>query len=172
MADIGVSEAALYPQIRLTARWGQTSVDPGDLFSYSASGWTVAPQVHLPLVGRAALKAEIRRTVAEARRADARYRSVVVRAFSEAADALAALESADAEIALQAEAVRLSEEALSLERRSYQLGAGRLPDVISAQRQASLARLSAVRAEAQRVRAIIRLSAAFAFAPDALTLAP
>ncbi len=167
-AEIGVRTANLYPQIRLSARLTQTTLQPEDLFSYSSSGWSFGPQLSLPLFRNGALKADVQRAEAEARRADARYRATVLRAFGEVADAMASLESAETELALQLNARDLAEEALRLERRNYELGGGRLLDVLTAQRQASLARLSFVRATARRLRAIVRLSSATAFSPDAL----
>lgn len=168
VAQIGVRTADLYPRISLSARLVQTSLSPEDLFSYDASGWSFGPSVSLPLFHNGALEANVRRAEAEARRADARYRAVVLRAFGEVADAMASVQSTREEFDLQNLARAAAEEALRLERRNYEVGGGRLLDVLAAQRQAGLSRLSALRSQVRHVQATVRLSSATAFSEEAL----
>ncbi len=161
-ADIGVRVANQFPQVRLSANYAQTALDPDTLFSYASSGWALGPALTLPIFRGGVLRADVRRAQAEARRADARYRATVLRAFGEVADALSGLAAAEAELSLRNEALTLAEENLRLARRAYELGAGRLPDVLDAQRQANLARRARAQAEAGRLLAIVRLSSATA----------
>jgi NodT family efflux transporter outer membrane factor (OMF) lipoprotein len=162
MANIGVAEARLYPDISLTADFALIALHPEDLFEYSSSGWSFGPQVHIPLFGGDASRSRIREAEAEARLADARYRATVLRAFGEVADALAALANAEDEVQLQQAAVELADENLALARRAYEIGAGDLGDVIDAQRQLSAAHRGEAEALGRRIDAVIRLYAATA----------
>jgi outer membrane protein TolC len=148
--------------VRLSANYAQTALDPDTLFSYASSGWALGPALTVPIFRGGVLRADVRRAQAEARRADARYRATVLRAFGEVADALSGLAAAEAGRSLSNEALALAEENLRLARRAYELGAGRLPDVLDAQRQANLARRARAQAEAGRLLAIVRLSSATA----------
>ncbi|MBU6320905.1 MAG: hypothetical protein KGS00_14810, partial [Alphaproteobacteria bacterium] len=47
-----------------------------------------------------------------------------------------------------------------LERKTYELGAGQLPEVITAQRLAAFAEIAVIRAKTQRLRSYIRYFAA------------
>src|SRR5690606_36643199 len=65
-ADIGVRVANLYPQVRLSADYAQTALDPDVLFEYSAAGWSVGPRISLPLLSGGARRADVRRAEREA----------------------------------------------------------------------------------------------------------
>src|SRR5690606_29416630 len=67
VADIGVATAALYPDVRLTAALTQTSVEPGDLFRYDASGWNFGAGLTAPLFHGGTLSAERRAAQEEAK---------------------------------------------------------------------------------------------------------
>lgn len=164
-ADIGVRVANLYPQVRLSGNYAQTSLDPETLFQYSAAGWGVGPSVSAPLFNGGALRADVRRAEAEARRADARYRATVMRAFGQVIDAYSALAAAETESAIVNETVALAMENLRLSRRAYEVGAGAIPDVLDAQRQSNVARRAQVRATASHLLALARLYGALAQPP-------
>jgi NodT family efflux transporter outer membrane factor (OMF) lipoprotein len=161
-ADIGVRIANLYPQVRLSGNYAQTSLDPETLFQYSSAGWGLGPSISAPLFNGGALRADVRRAEADARRADARYRATVLRAFGQVMDAYSALAAAESESAMVDETVALAVENLRLSRRAYEVGAGAIPDVLDAQRQANLARRTQVRATASQLLALARLHGSLA----------
>ncbi len=159
-ADIGVRVANLYPQVRLSADYAQTALDPEVLFEYAAAGWSVGPRISLPLFSGGARRADVRRAEAEAMRADARYRATVLRAFGQVIDAYADVAATQTERELREEGAALAGESLRLARRAYEAGAGTLPEVIDAQRQANLARRAQARARGAHLLAIARLCTA------------
>lgn len=159
-AERALAASALYPHIRIGARSVQTALSPEDLFGYSATGWSFGPSLSLPLFNRKGLHANVSRADAEIARADARLQSTVLKAFAEAADALSAIEAGEDDVRLQERARDLAVETLRLERRNYELGAGQLPEVITAQRQAAFAEIALIRARTQRLRAYVRFFAA------------
>lgn len=161
-ADIGVRVANLYPQVRLSGSYAQTSLDPETLFQYSSAGWGLGPSVSAPLFNGGVLRADVRRAEAEARRADARYRATVLRAFGQVIDAYSALAAAESESAMVSETVAFAMENLRLSRRAYEVGAGAIPDVLDAQRQANIARRAQVRATASHLLALARLHGSLA----------
>lgn len=165
-ADIGVRVANLYPQIRLSGDYAQTSLSPDTLFQYSSAGWSLGPTIRLPLFNGGLLRAEVRRAEAEARRADARYRATVLRAFGQVTDAYVEVALAAEQRDLLGQSVALAEENLRLNRRAYETGAGTLLGVIDAQRQANLARRAQVRAVGAHLTAIARLYSAVSTAPQ------
>nr|WP_281721301.1 efflux transporter outer membrane subunit [Nitrosomonas nitrosa] len=165
-ADIGVRVANLYPQVRLSGNYAQTSLDPETLFQYSSAGWGLGPSISAPLFNGGALRADVRRAEAEARRADARYRATVLRAFGQVIDSYSAVAAAESESALVNETVTLARENLRLSRRAYEVGAGDLPDVLDAQRQANIARRALIRATASHLLALARLHASLALPHD------
>ncbi len=164
-ADIGVRVADLYPQIRLSGDYTQTSLSPDTLFQYSSAGWSLGPSIRLPLFNGGSLRAEVRRAEAEARRADARYRATVLRAFGQVTDAYVEVALAGEQRDLLRQSLVLAEENLRLSRRAYETGAGTLLDVIDAQRQANLARRAHVRAVGAHLTAIARLYSAVSTVP-------
>ncbi|MEZ5994171.1 MAG: efflux transporter outer membrane subunit [Hyphomonadaceae bacterium] len=164
-ADIGVRVASLYPQIRLSGDYTQTSLRPDTLFQYSSAGWSLGPTIRLPLFNGGSLRAEVRRAEADARRADARYRATVLRAFGQVTNAYVEVALAAEQRDLLGQSLALAEENLRLSRRAYETGAGTLLGVIDAQRQANLARRAHVRAVGGHLAAIAKLYSAISTAP-------
>jgi len=159
-ADRALRASALYPRIRIGARSVQTALNLEDLFGYSATGWSFGPSLTLPVFNRKVLHADVRRAEADIDKADARLQAAVLRAFAEAADALSAIETAQEDLRRQERARDLAVETLRLERKTYELGAGQLPEVITAQRLAAFAEIAVIRAKTQRLRSYIRYFAA------------
>jgi NodT family efflux transporter outer membrane factor (OMF) lipoprotein len=135
-AKIGVATADLYPDVRLSVGLTQSALTPGSLFNVDSSGWSVGPQVRIPLFDRSA-KARRDVAVAEAKQSLARYQGVVLRAFLQVADALTALAHDEAEL----EALRRAEAAGQANvrdaQKAYDLGGGPLISVVDAGRQLS-----------------------------------
>ena len=98
-ADVGVATAKLYPDIKLSANLTQSALEPGNLFGYAASGWSVAAGLTQPIFHGGALKAGRRAAQAEARAALAHYQQTVLAAFTQVADVMQAVADDDAELA-------------------------------------------------------------------------
>jgi len=88
-ANIGAARAAFFPRISLTAGAGSASGALSGLFKNGSWGWTLAPQLVLPLFdgGRNQANLEAARTGREI--AVAQYEKSIQGAFREVADALA-----------------------------------------------------------------------------------
>ena len=88
-ANIGAARAAFFPRISLTAGAGSASTALSGLFKDGAWGWTLAPQLVLPIfdAGRNQANLDAARTGLEM--AVAQYEKAIQGAFREVADALA-----------------------------------------------------------------------------------
>ncbi len=88
-ANIGAARAAFFPRISLTAGAGSASTALSGLFKDGSWGWTLAPQLVLPIfdAGRNQANLDAARTGREM--AVAQYEKAIQSAFREVADALA-----------------------------------------------------------------------------------
>ena len=89
-ASIGVAKAAYYPAVRFNGLAGFQSLDAGTLFDWPSRFWAVGPSVSLPLFEGGKRRATVRQAEASYEEAIARYRDIVLRAFAEVEDQLAA----------------------------------------------------------------------------------
>jgi len=162
VARVGVATADLYPDIRLEAGFTQTALTPASLFSYASSGWYFGPALTTPIFHGGALRAEKRAAEAQARASLAQYRQTVLGAFTQVADALAALAHDDDQIAASSKAQSVAEAALNDAWAAWRLGGGAFLAVVRAQRQLNRERLALVEARGQRLADVVNLYAATA----------
>lgn len=88
-ANIGAARAAFFPRIALTASAGSASGELADLFKDGFWGWTLAPQLVLPLFDAGRNQAGLSSAQASREIAVAQYEKAIQNAFREVADALA-----------------------------------------------------------------------------------
>jgi len=88
-ANIGAARAAFYPRISLTAGAGSASGELADLFKNGSWGWTLAPQLVLPIFDAGRNQANLDAASAGREIAVAQYEKAIQVAFREVADALA-----------------------------------------------------------------------------------
>lgn len=151
-ARIGEAQADLYPKLSITGDIAQGALKPADLFSYGATGFSVGPSLSLPLLERGQLLAKRRMADAGARAALADYQQTVLSAFVQVADALEALAQDEQAVALAQEANRSAGESLRLQRLRHQDGKAGLLPVLDSQRSWARARMTLIRAKAQRLK--------------------
>ena len=161
-AKIGVATAALYPDIRLSANLTQTALNPGNLFNYADSGWSLGAGLTAPIFNGGTLKANQRAAQAEARASLDRYQQTVLGAFAQVADVMQAIANDDAELAALRSAEQTAAASLRDAQTALRLGGGPLLPVIDAQRQLELARRTRVMAEGKRLADIAQLYVATA----------
>ena len=161
-ADIGVATAQLYPDIRITANLAQTALSPTSLFSYNATGWTLAGGIAQPVFHGGALKANRRAAIDAANAALARYKGTVIAAFTQVADVMSAIAQDDAEIAAQAHAQEEAAAAVRDDETAYKLGGAALLPVLDDERQLQAARRTLVLAQGRRLADIAQLYVATA----------
>lgn len=149
-AGIGVAEAAKYPQLTLSATYGTAATRGADLFSGPSMIWNLGANLLQPIFHAGKLEAQRRAAVAAYDQALAQYRQTVVGALRNVADVLAALEGDARTLTAQAEAEASARESLELARRQFELGAVSYLVLLNAERQAQLARIGLVQAQAAR----------------------
>lgn len=88
-ANIGAARAAFFPRISLTAGTGSASNELAGLFKDGSWGWTLAPQLVLPLLDAGRNQAGLESARAARDIAVAQYEKAIQTAFREVADALA-----------------------------------------------------------------------------------
>jgi NodT family efflux transporter outer membrane factor (OMF) lipoprotein len=149
-AQIGVATANQLPQFTITGSLGTASNNFANLFSVRNGVWTIAAGVTQTLFDAGTLLHRKRAAVEAFEQTAAQYRSTVIKACQNVADALRALQSdADAMVAAAA-SERAAFSSLDLARRQYQLGAIDYLTLLNAQRTWQQARINLVQAEANR----------------------
>ncbi len=88
-ANIGAARAAFFPRISLTAGAGSASSELSGLFKNGSWGWTLAPQLVLPIFDAGRNQANLDASRVGRDMAVAQYEKSIQNAFREVADALA-----------------------------------------------------------------------------------
>jgi len=132
-AQIGVAQAAFYPDLLLAASGGAESSALSSLLSAPSRMWTIAHALIAPLFDGGARRATLHGAQAQFAANAADYKQTVLSAFQEVEDNLAALRILQQEAAKQDEAVKSAELALSLELNQYRIGSVGYLDVVTAQ---------------------------------------
>jgi len=149
-AEIGVAEAAKFPQLTLSAAYGSAATRTANLFSGTSTIWNLGANLLAPIFHAGKLEAQQRAAVAVYDQALAQYRQTVLAAFRNVADVLEALEGDARTLKAQAEAEASARESLELARSQFELGAASYLVLLNAERQAQQARIGLVQAQAAR----------------------
>jgi NodT family efflux transporter outer membrane factor (OMF) lipoprotein len=156
-AAVGVATANLYPQIALSATFGQQALTPSRLFDASSAAWSLIAGLTQPLFDGGTLRAERRASLDALQASAARYQQVVLDSFGQVADLLDALDHDAQLVAAQANARDTSEASLDLARQSYQAGNSGLLQVLDAQRLRQRAELGFLQAQSRQYLDTIQL---------------
>lgn len=89
-ANIGVAQAAYFPQVSLSGFLGGQSTQLASLFSGPHSAWSFIPQVSQPIFSAGRLKSNVKLAEAEHESALIQYEKTIQTAFSEVSNALIA----------------------------------------------------------------------------------
>jgi NodT family efflux transporter outer membrane factor (OMF) lipoprotein len=149
-AQIGVAIANRLPQFTLTGDYGSAAVTTAALFTPGALIWSAAASGTQPLFHGFTLLHQQRAAEAAYDEAGAQYRSTVLTAFQNVADALRALQFDAATLKAQRAALRDASETLDLARGQYRLGAITYLILLNAQNSYQQALLAVVQAQAAR----------------------
>lgn len=156
-ADIGVARSAYFPNFGLSASYGNNASRVGDLFSASAAAWSFGLSAAQTIFNAGATRASVAGAEARHQATVARYRQVVLDAFADVEDGLAATRVLARQQQLRveaAEAASLVEEQI-LNR--YKAGQVSYTEVVQAQVTALNARRSLVQVQADRQTAAVAL---------------
>jgi NodT family efflux transporter outer membrane factor (OMF) lipoprotein len=149
-AQVGVAIAARLPQFTLTGDYGAAGPALASLFSPSTIIWTIAASGTQPIFHGFTLLHQERAAKAAYDMVEAQYRSTVLGAFQNVADALRALQLDAATLKAQYAALRAASATLDLARGQYRLGAIAYLTLLNSQRSYAQARLAVVQAQAAR----------------------
>ncbi len=149
-ANIGVAIANELPQFTISGEVGSMALGFSSLFTPATTIWSIAGGVATTVFDGGTLLHKKRAAVAAFQEAAAQYRSTVISAFQNVADALHALESDANALAAQVAAEQSAAASLDLARRQFALGAISYPTLLNAETTYEQARINLVQAEATR----------------------
>lgn len=132
-ANIGIAQAAFYPNINLTATYGYQNQGYSNLFALPNHAWSFGPQLLQPLFDAGLRQANLDQARAGLDQAVANYRQVVLNAFQNVEDNLAAEDILTREIVMQRKAVAAASRNVALTLQQYRSGTVDYLNVITAQ---------------------------------------
>lgn len=175
-AQIGVTTAAMLPNITLSASLGLASADGTQLFSAASGFWGLAAGLTQPLFHGGTLYYQNQAAIDARDLAAATYRQTVLSAFEQVADTLRALGHDAETVQAQLRAVQSSTEALRLIQANYESGVATYIQVLLADTQALQSQLGYIQAKTQRLQDTVALYVALGGgwwnAPEAVAGAP
>ena len=164
-ADIGVTTAALYPNITLSGALSQDALSPQTLFSPVATSWNIGAGLTAPLFHSGELKARQRAAKAGREAALASYEQTVLEAFAQVDDILQALVHDNQAYADQLKALDAATSRLDMVRQAQRLGGASARQVLAADRDWRKMKLDLQRYGTGRVADAARLLLATATVP-------
>jgi multidrug efflux system outer membrane protein len=133
-ANIGAARAAFFPKISLTASAGSASSNLSGLFDSGTYGWTLAPQLLMPLFDAGRNQAGLEVSKATRDIAVAQYEKAIQAAFREVADALAVRATLGVQLLAQQAQSAAEAARFKLSELRYQNGIASQLDLLDAQR--------------------------------------
>ena len=133
-ANIGAAKAAFFPRIALTASAGSASNALSGLFKDGSWGWTLAPQMLLPIFDAGRNQAGLDSALAGRDIAVAQYEKAIQSAFREVADALAGRATLGEQWHAQQQQAEAEADRFRLADLRYRNGVASSLDVLDAQR--------------------------------------
>jgi len=149
-AQIGVAIANMLPNITLSANNGTVATEIGQLFSPGNGFWSVGAGLTQPIFDGGTLLHRTRAARANYDVAAAQYRSAVITAFQNVADALHALQTDGYALATAAAAERAAERSYTIARKQMDLGQTSLVVLLNSQQALLQTRLALAQAQAAR----------------------
>ncbi|MDR3629128.1 MAG: efflux transporter outer membrane subunit [Desulfocapsaceae bacterium] len=156
-AQVGVAEAAWFPDFNLAAMLGFSSSSVPQLFTEPSRVWSLGPSVAAPVFDGGKIRAMTDEAKAVYEQTVAGYRQTVLNAYGEVEDNLAALHRLEQEDRSQTAAVSAARRQLAQAFNRYQGGLATYLDVAVAQNGELQARLAAVSITARRLTASVHL---------------
>jgi len=151
------AKAALYPRISLTASGGTSSSELEDLVKGDFFVWNLAANLMQPIFQGGRLRQNVKLNEARAAETAEKYAGVVLNAYAEVENALAADVYYEREVGFTREAVRQARAAEATATLQYQAGVANFITVLEAQRQAIQAEVDLIASRAERLAARIDL---------------
>ncbi|MGP0016344.1 efflux transporter outer membrane subunit [Pseudomonas sp.] len=149
-ANIGVAVANQLPQFSITGTLGSAALGGTRLFSAGTGFWSLAGSVSQTVFDAGALEHRKRAAVAAYDESAARYRSTVIAAFQDVANALRALQADADTLNQQVQAEQAARESLDLAQAQFRLGAVGYLNLLTAQQTYQNAVLTRVKVQSAR----------------------
>ena len=149
-ATIGVAEAARLPGLSITAQYAQQTSQLSDFLTHAGGVWSLGLNASAPLFHGGTLAARQHEAEERYRQSAATYRSTVIAAFVDVANALQALQHDAENYAAHSQALAAARASLDLTLEQYRAGKYTELQVLTAQQQYEQAALTEVQADAQR----------------------
>lgn len=159
-AEIGVAEAAWYPDLSLTASGGYNGSSYGDWINVPNRVWSIGPQLAMTLFDGGARSAQVDNAEASYQQTVAQYRQTVLDSFREVEDALVQLQVYEQEAKVQQDAVNAARESLQSLNNQYQVGTVDYNSVVSVQTSTLSNERTALTLLGNRLTASVQLIAA------------
>ena len=135
-ANIGAAKAQLYPTISLTGSAGYASTDLSNLFKAGNVGWSIGPNISLPIFDWGTRKANVKISETDQKIALANYEKSVQSAFREVNDALATRANIGDRLTAQRRLVEATNTTYKLSNARFRAGIDSYLTVLDAQRSA------------------------------------
>ncbi|WP_443192056.1 efflux transporter outer membrane subunit [Pseudomonas indica] len=132
-AQIGVAEAAWFPDLTLSANGGYSGSSFADWFEVPNRYWSLGPQLALTLFDGGARRAELERSEASYDQTVAEYRQAVLDGFREVEDYLVQLRVLEREAQVRQDALDAARESLRLIENQYRAGTVDYNSVVTVQ---------------------------------------
>jgi NodT family efflux transporter outer membrane factor (OMF) lipoprotein len=149
-AQVGVAIANMLPQLTITGNAGSTATAMGDLFKSGTGFWSAGGTLTQTLFAGGTLIHRKRAADAALDQAGAQYRSAVLTAFQNVADALHALDTDADALAASARAESAAQKSLDVVRHQLELGSVSYLALVGAEQSYQQASISVTQARANR----------------------
>ncbi len=156
-ASIGAARAAFFPRISLTASAGSVSNELSGLFKSGSWGFSLAPQLLLPIFDAGRNQAGLESAQADRAVAVAQYERSIQTAFREVADALAARQTLAEELRAQRAQATAETQRFRLSDLRYRNGISSFLDTLDAQRSLFLVQQSVVQTRLAQLQSQVML---------------
>jgi NodT family efflux transporter outer membrane factor (OMF) lipoprotein len=150
-AQIGVAEAAWFPDLTLSGSYGYESSTLSTLIRASNSLWSLGPSLSETLFDGGATVAQIRENRALYDSAVATYRQTVLSAFQQVEDDLATLNFLQTEYVQEQQAVVDAEKSEALTLNQYKAGVADYATLLTAQTATLSSQITALTVQSQRL---------------------
>ncbi|TWR25272.1 TolC family protein [Mucilaginibacter pallidiroseus] len=133
-ADIKAARASFLPTLTLTPYVGYNSFKAGLLFDPGSFTWGILGGLTAPIFNRAALKADLNRTIAESKVALYGYQKTILNGFQEVSNHLGGIENYQKAYDYKQQELESLNKALSVANDLYLVGRANYLEIITAQR--------------------------------------
>ncbi|WP_426190967.1 efflux transporter outer membrane subunit [Massilia sp. DWR3-1-1] len=156
-ADIGVAQAAYYPNIGLSGSYATGGSAVSDLFSVSTAVWSLGLSAAQTVFNGGATRAAVAGASARQEAAAARYRQTVLTAFADVEDQLTATRILAQQQVLRRQASDAADQVETQILNRYKAGQVSYTEVVQAQATALSARRSLAQSQAERQTTAVAL---------------